>query len=583
MRKIPLFFGLLGIIASQTGILFSTSSRAQTTLSNENAKNVILGNYNPQNFIPSNIISDKDDIIDDMLVRVSEDSLKSYLTKLETFHTRNTGSDTVAKSTGIGAARRWIYSKFQDFSSINENRLLTGYLNFFNTTCGMPEHRNVFGVLPGTDTSKKEIVFVEAHMDSRCESSCNDTCYAPGMDDNGSGTVLVMELARVMSKYAFERTIVFTTVTGEEQGLRGGEAWSDYFLSNNVKVLACLNNNVVGGVECGQRSSPPSCSPEGAIDSVNLRVFSHSASNDTNFLSIHKQLARFIELQQNEEINPRLDFGTEIMMQIREDRQGRGGDHIPFRANGFTAIRFTSSHEHGNGSGQPPDHQHSTRDVLGYDKSVPPDGIIDSFLINFGYLRRNTLTNGVNLALLSMAPPSPVPVNEYNGHGVLSGLRFEGQDTLFSHRIGVRSNHSDDLYFDTIIDVNGHFISASEIPIKGDVQLHPMNVSGEVESIPAFQIREESLEISEDQAELNCMHIYPNPTEKALNINWKCSLKPQSLEIRIYDVEGILVKSLSHIDQGTSQLNVNDWKSGAYKIISIVNNDEVFHNTVVIY
>ena len=349
MKKIVV---LLSLLLASTLICISQTN---IFMSNQTADEIIHGNYDPANYSASQIVNHPDSILTGIVNEVSEDSLQSFLEHIETFHNRNTGSDTVSNTTGIGAARRWIYEKFGEFSQINENRLLISYLEFDKDVCGQDHHKNVLAVLPGADTSMHEILVVEGHFDTRCESPCDTSCYTPGMDDNGSGTVLVMELARVMSRFTFDRTIVFAATTGEDQGLHGATALANYLYSEGISILGVFNNDVVGGIICGNTSSPPGCPGLDYIDSTNVRIFSYSQYNDINRNSPHKQLARYIKMHQEERINPLLNTPMTINMILYEDRVGRSGDHIPFRINGYTAIRFCSQNEHGDGSGTPPD------------------------------------------------------------------------------------------------------------------------------------------------------------------------------------------------------------------------------------
>ena len=180
------------------------------------------------------------------------------------FETRHTSSDTASSTRGIGAARRWALHKFQQISEANNDRLVCTYLNWERNICGVNEHKNIVAILPGSglgtvNTTAPGIVIIEAHLDSRCDDGCDTSCVAHGMEDNGSGSALVLELARVMSKYQFERTIVFMLTVAEEQGLYGAKALSDYCFQNEVDIAAVLNNDVIGGVICGETSSPPSC------------------------------------------------------------------------------------------------------------------------------------------------------------------------------------------------------------------------------------------------------------------------------------------------------------------------------------
>ena len=301
-------------------------SIGQTNILSTNpiAEEILLGNYNPSDYDPSVEISDHSDIANAIQNAINTDSLKSYLEVLSTFTNRNTGSDTISNSFGIGAARRWVYSKFQQFSAQNENRLVTSYLQFDRDICGMAQHRNIFAVLPGTDNTDHEVIIIEGHIDSRCDGVCDVLCDAHGMEDNGSGTALVMELARIMAKLSLKNTIVFMATIGEEQGLYGADAFADYAVAKSIPVKAVLNNDVIGGIICGKTSSAPSCPGENHIDSTQVRIFSAG-----NFNSSSKQLARFAKMQYQDELEPIVNIPMLISIMSGEDRTGRGGDHIP--------------------------------------------------------------------------------------------------------------------------------------------------------------------------------------------------------------------------------------------------------------
>jgi hypothetical protein len=355
-------------------------------------------------------------------------------------------------------------------------------MDFDANICGKLHHRNIFGVLPGLDTTDKEVVFIEAHFDTRCEGACDTACYSPGMEDNGSGTVLVMELARIMTRYAYNHTIVFALVTGEDQGLFGSTAFSQWLKTNNIKLRAVLNNDVIGGFICGKTSSPPGCPGLNAIDSTHVRIFSYSSYNDSTSVSPNKQLARYVVLHQEERINPLLSTPMTIDIIITEDRTGRSGDQVPFRQKGYTSIRFTSHNEHGNGTGTPPDRQHSVRDILGVDLTVPPDGIVDSFYVDPGYLRRNLIMNGVNLGWLAMAPPIPQPEWTPVSGGI--GIDLHGADSVYQHyRVGVRSKRSGTLYYDTVYTFYTNHIMISGLSANKTYFFSVANVKDGVESL----------------------------------------------------------------------------------------------------
>jgi hypothetical protein len=411
--------------------------QANFVCTNAAAEQVMTGNYSPATYQASTIINDPNTISQEIMARVSPDSMLAYLRVLSTFQTRNSGSDTTSAVRGIGAARRWIHSKFEDFSASNENRLLVSYLQFDQAICYVNRHSNVMAVLPGNDITDKSIVIVEAHMDSRCDILCDTSCQAEGMEDNASGTALVMELARVMSKYSFNHTIVFTTVTAEEQGLLGAEAFADYIDLKGIKVRCVLNNDVIGGVICGQTASPPGCPGLNSVDSTNVRLFSFGGFN-----SPHKQLSRFIKLEYKEQLASLAAIPMGIHIMTDEDRTGRGGDHIPFRQHNHPAMRFTCANEHGDASNGPgyTDRQHTSTDILGVD--TDNDQVIDSFFVNFNYLARNTVINGNALAMAALGPKSPDLTVTSNNPTEMTINIFDANQ--YNHyRVGVRTTTND--------------------------------------------------------------------------------------------------------------------------------------------
>jgi len=214
-------------------------------------------------------------------------------------------------------------------------------------------------VLPGSQTANPSLIIVEGHMDSRNADNCDVTGSAPGIGDNATGTALVMELARVLSKYTFRSTLVFVVLTGEEQGLIGSTALANYLDSKNVLIKAVNNNDVSGGVFCGHTASAPGCPFYGNIDSTDIRIFSLGTIN-----SAYKQWARYVKLEYKEQLINQVSVPMDINIMQNEDRTGRGGDHQAFSTLGYTAVRFTQANEDGNGStaGSYQDRQHNIRD-----------------------------------------------------------------------------------------------------------------------------------------------------------------------------------------------------------------------------
>jgi Peptidase family M28 len=433
-------------------LIASVSSFAQTNISitNATAEQIMLGNYDPATYASTTVIDDHDAIIQGIQGEINADSLKTYILQLATFDNRNTGSDTVSASNGIGAARRWGYQKFQQFSAENDNRLEVSYLQFDQLICGQPQHRNVFAVLPGTDTSDNKVIVFEGHLDSRCQGLCDTACVAQGIEDNASGSALVLELARTMSKYTFKNTIVFMLTIGEEQGLYGANAFSLHASNIGADIEAVFNNDVIGGIICGQTSSGPSCPGLNDIDSTQVRFFSFGSFN-----SPHKQLARFVKLEYQEELTGLVTVPMLLTIMNNEDRIGRGGDHIPFRQDGYTAMRFTSANEHGDASngGGYTDRQHTEDDILGVDTSG--NLVIDSFFVDFNYLARNAVINGVGGAMAAIGPKQPdFDIAGYNTTGPEIQIFITDQMQYSKYRVAIRSTSND---WDSVYTINGTF------------------------------------------------------------------------------------------------------------------------------
>ena len=515
------------------------SSQSNMLSTNAMAEAVMLGNYDPVDFMPTTVVTDPNVIIQAIQDGISTDSLHSYLLTLSTFENRNTGSDTISPTFGIGAARRWVHQRFAEIGQENEGRLIPTYLQFDRDICGMSQHRNIFAVLPGINAETPGIILIEAHIDSRCEDNCDGDCEAHGMEDNGSGTALVIELARVMSQMAFDRTIVFMATIGEEQGLYGADAFAKYAVQKNIQINAVLNNDVVGGIICGETSSAPSCPGLNHIDSTQVRFFSAGSNN-----SPHKQLARFIKLEYQEELLPTAAVPMSITIMSAEDRSGRGGDHIPFRQQGFAAMRFCSANEHGNANVNDPDYhdrQHTTADVLGVD--TDGDNVIDSFFVDFNYLKRNSTINGMAAALAAIGPFTPEFSVSYFGENIT--VQIEDPYDYGEYRVMVRHLSND---FDTILTTNDKSLTfqyESFHPLLTYVSVASVDENG-IESLFTGEVRPPEINaVGEVQAEVPAKNIEllqnrPNPFDEATWIGFFVHEKQNYQEafVSISDLNG---------------------------------------------
>jgi hypothetical protein len=348
------------------------------------------------------VIVKKDPEIESMIKEINADSLKANMYKLVSFGTRNTLSTQGNSTRGIGAARQWILSRFNDYAKQSSGRL-TAYID---TVTYLPDGKrvnrpfilgNVVATLKGTDPNDHRIFIMSGHMDNMRTNVMDSIGDAPGADDDGSGTVAVMECARVMSKHAFPATIIFVTVAGEEQGLLGAYYMAKKAKKENWAIEAVLNNDIMGSNNSNETN---------IIDNTKLRVFSEGLSVlDTGRIAMQirnlglendgrsRQLARYIK-----EVGERYVDNMQVVMIYRNDRFLRGGDHTAFVENGYAGVRFTEMNE--NFTRQHQDVR--TENGIAYG-DLPEH-------IDFEYLRKNSGVNLANLSNLAKAPAIPESV-----------------------------------------------------------------------------------------------------------------------------------------------------------------------------
>jgi hypothetical protein len=527
------------------------SGQTNIISTNALAEDIMKGNYDPSTYLPSVILDHPDTIVGGINKLVSADSLKSYIIQLASFKNRNTGADTISGSTGMGAARRWVNQKFQEFSAGSENRLITSYLQFNQSICSMTQHKNIFCVLPGLDTTDKSIIIIEGHIDSRCSAVCDLDCNAEGVEDNASGTALVIELARIMSRYSYKNTIVFLVTIGEEQGLFGAKAFANYVYSKQIKVKAVLNNDVIGGIICGKTSSAPSCPGYNHIDSTQVRLFSFGGFNSPN-----KGLARYIKLQYREELLSIVNVPMQISIMSAEDRTGRGGDHIPFREKGYPAMRFTSANEHGNASNSTgyDDRQHTEEDILGVD--IDGDMVIDSFFVDFNYLSRNAVINGVAAGMIAIGPQQPDLILGVGENSLV--VEITGATQYPAYRIGVRTTGND---FDTIYTTQSLITS---IPVNENAYYQVSVAAVDENGIESLFSREERTyaalgmkEKIEGKKAIELLPNRPNPFDEStiISIMINNPVLINDAYIQVKDLKGKEVKRIPvQLEEGMNEV-----------------------------
>jgi len=334
------------------------------------------------------------------LSEISGAQAQSDIEELVSFQTRNTISAqdaaSISAGKGVGAAREWIKSEFERYS-----RDCGGCLEVKTDSFTQPVSErvpspttiaNVYAVLKGTNPEDaKHIVLVTGHYDSRNSDVLDKTGFAPGANDDASGTTVSLECARALSKLKFPGTIIFLTVAGEEQGLDGSKHFADFAKTQGWQIDAALNNDIVGGDQSpGQDPEVvrvfSESIPAGATEAQIRLIRALGGEND----SPSRQLARYVTQTARA-------YGLELapMLEFRRDRYLRGGDHISFNEAGFPAVRLTEYRENYN-------HQHQnvrTQNGIEY-------GDLPKF-VNFNYVANVARVNAATLASLASAPTPP--------------------------------------------------------------------------------------------------------------------------------------------------------------------------------
>ena len=339
---------------------------------------------------------DLDPRIAKLVSTISDERLGVILKKLESFETRSTLSSTASGTRGIGAARQWILEEMKGYSPKLQVSFDTYQVVAQGRITRDVELRNVMAILPGRSPRR---IYVSGHYDTVArpggQGAANTAAptdpdartvaavdpdtpldnLAPGVNDDGSGTALTIELARVFSQSGidFDATLVFMCHVGEEQGLVGARLHAQKAAAQQIPIEAVFNNDIVGNDRGGN----------GIIDGASIRVYAEGPEDSPS-----RELARFVQRW-----GGRYVPSHKVRPMARPDRFGRGGDHSAYNALGFTAVGFRESRENFT-------RQHDVRDTY--------EGI------SLPYLAQNARVNAAAAATLALAPPPPGVLNDRN-------------------------------------------------------------------------------------------------------------------------------------------------------------------------
>jgi len=338
------------------------------------------------------------------LEQVSAERIRANIEKLVSFGTRSTISAqdpaAIKAGSGVGAAREWIKSEFERYAKDCGGCLEVKTDTFTEpATDRIPqptEITNIYAILKGTDVENaKRIVLVTGHYDSRNSDILEVKGDAPGANDDGSGTAVSLECARVLSKLKFPATIIFLTVAGEEQGLNGSHHFAKLAKDQGWNIEAVLNNDIVGGDKSAEQDHSvvrvfSEGLPAAATEQEIHRIRGLGGEND----SASRQLARYIA-----DVGRAYTVGVKPVLVFRLDRYLRGGDHYSFNQQGFAAVRFTEFREDFH-------HQH---------QNVRTEGGIEygdlPRFVDFDYVAHVARLNAATLASLASAPAPPANVH----------------------------------------------------------------------------------------------------------------------------------------------------------------------------
>jgi Peptidase family M28 len=342
--------------------------------------------------------------IEAALQLISAQRIQANIEKLVSLGTRLTISAqdpaSIAAGHGIGAAREWIKAEFERYSKDCGGCLEVKTDGFTQEPADRipqaTELTNVYAVLKGTDAANaKRIVLVTGHYDSRNSDTLDGKGNAPGANDDGSGTAVSLECARVLSKMKFPATIIFLTVAGEEQGLNGSSHFAKMAKSEGWDLQAVLNNDIVGGDKSAEQDhSVVRVFSEGVPAAATEQDLRHIRGLGGESDSGSRQLARYIA-----EVGRAYDAGVKPVLVFRLDRYLRGGDHYSFNQQGFAAVRFTEWREDFH-------HQHQnvrTENGVEYGDTLK--------FVDFDYVAHVARLNAATLASLASAPAPPANVH----------------------------------------------------------------------------------------------------------------------------------------------------------------------------
>lgn len=194
------------------------------------------------------IITSQNPKINEMFEQVEVANLENYINDLTSFINRRCDSHHIYD------VKDWLVEKYTDFG-YNDIRFHDFEVIPFWDSVPRPftSAPNILAVQIGK-TKPEEIIICGAHYDSWVkvdEPYDPDTIVSPGADDNASGVAGILETARILKNYEFERTIVYASWNAEEVGLCGSNEYAKQCEKDSIDIVAYFNLDMTGYVNPG--------------------------------------------------------------------------------------------------------------------------------------------------------------------------------------------------------------------------------------------------------------------------------------------------------------------------------------------
>ena len=324
--------------------------------------------------------------------------IQATIQQLTQFGTRHTASSQTDPVRGIGAATTWVTQQMQSIAATSNGNMTVQQQTFTQQPvpgrlAAATSITNVIATLRGT-ASPQRFYVITGHLDSRVTDLLDSTSDAPGADDDGSGVACVLELARLFATHQFPGTIVFATVSGEEEGLFGSTFMAQQMNSAGNDVQGMFSNDIIGTGDAHDGTKPDPFTVRMFLEGIPTNVTSsqislmQSVGGENDGLS--RQLGRYVN-----SVAPFSLTGMNIRLIWRRDRYLRASDHVSFQGQGYPAARFTEPRENFN-------HEHQNTQVV---NGVQLGDLIQ--YVDFNYVARVTGVNAAALWALATSPGTP--------------------------------------------------------------------------------------------------------------------------------------------------------------------------------